>query len=265
MMADARQVELAKLNLMEKFPASYQTALYHRQANKFGSASNTHTEVCPCCDERVDNSPFPTCISATDKVLPGNVALYFLFLKMVLIYLVLRLVLADGYNLYSNWKGHDCGKADVEWLKGCEYSDKYVRFSVSNKVLQTAQLRVVDFLDMGAVLFSIAFFVIYRFVEYNEYVQHDVSEQTQDDYSLYVRNIPIVLFQRKTTNYEEKLSGLFTSIVNQWIARGMAGQEPTKLWASYVDATRRPENTVVRQEHLIDPKRPYANNVVRGV
>jgi len=55
--------------------------------------------------------------------------------------------------------------------------------------------------DLGAVIFSIAFFVIYRFVEYREYIKHDINQQTQDDYSLFVKNIPVVLFERKATNY----------------------------------------------------------------
>ena len=77
----------------------------------------------------------------------------------------------------------------------------------------------------------------------------------------------MVLFERKSINYEQKLSALFTSIVNQWIAKGMAGQEQTKLWYSYLEALKRPENqlqnTATRQ--LIDQTRPYANNIVRGV
>ena len=238
-------------------------ALYHRQANKFGRYSNQRLEVCPCCEERVDNVPYPFCMSSTHTDLPASVALFFQFLKMVIVYLVLRLVLADAFNLITNWYGHDCGRNGVDWLKGCHNTDKYVRASISNKVLNNSQLHIVDLLDLGAVLFSIAFFVIYRFVEYREYVKHDVSEQTQDDYSIFVRNIPIILFQRKAINYEEKLSVLFTSIVNQWIARGMAGQEQTKLWYSYVEAIRRPDN--VMQHPHNDPTRPYANNVVRGV
>jgi hypothetical protein len=31
-------------------------------------------------------------------------------------------------------------------------------------------------------------------VESREYVRHDISEQTQDDYSIFVRNMPIILF-----------------------------------------------------------------------
>jgi hypothetical protein len=47
--SEATQVELIKLNLIEKFPANYLMALYHRQANKFGNDANQRTEVCPCC------------------------------------------------------------------------------------------------------------------------------------------------------------------------------------------------------------------------
>lgn len=230
----AKEVELTKLNLIEKFPASVLMAQYHRQANKFGKANAQQTEVCPCCEERVNNAPYPFCLNSTHEDLPASVALYFLFLKMVIIYLVLRLLIADGYNLFTNWFGHDCGDPKVPEMKGCLYADKYSRASVSNKVLQDDKLWVLGLVDMAAVLFSIAFFVMYRFFEYKEYVRHDVSEQTQDDYSLFVRKIPVVLFQKKATNYEEKISALFTGIVQQWIARGMAGQEQSKLWYSYL-------------------------------
>jgi hypothetical protein len=153
-------------------------------------------------------------MSATHQDLPASVALFFLFIKMVISYLILRLVLADGYNLVTNWNGTDCGNPELPWMRDCIPQDKYLKASIANKVTDKYHLKILEIVNMGAVLFSIVFFFIYHFVEYREYVKHDISEQTQDDFSIFVRHIPLVLFERKASNYEEKLSALFTGIIN---------------------------------------------------
>jgi hypothetical protein len=103
-------------------------------------------------------------MSATHQDLPASVALFFLFLKMVISYLILRLILADGYNLITNWNGSDCGNKELPWMRGCLPQDKYLRASISNKVTNTYQLKILSIVDMSAVLFSIAFFFLYHFV-----------------------------------------------------------------------------------------------------
>ena len=144
---------------------------------------------------------------------------------MVIVYLAMRLVLADGYNLISNEYGHDCGRADVSWLRKCNSSDLYVQGSIVNKVLNSDQLKIQDTLTTIAVLFSIVFFFIYRVREYNEYINHDIHAQTEEDFSLFVRNIPTVLFEPRSIKYELKLLLLFNSIIGEWIERGNAGLE----------------------------------------
>lgn len=105
----AKKTELAKLMLIERFPGSIEMANYHKQANRFGLASNRQVEICPCCDERIDNTPYPICMSTSHPDLPAGIALYFQFVKMVISYLIFRFVLADGYNLLTNFRGNDCG------------------------------------------------------------------------------------------------------------------------------------------------------------
>jgi hypothetical protein len=63
--------------------------------------------------------PYPFCISSTHEDLPASIALFFLFLKMVISYLILRLAMAEGYNLITNWKGGDCGSRELPWMSAC--------------------------------------------------------------------------------------------------------------------------------------------------
>lgn len=115
-MDDAKKTELAKLMLIERFPGSVEMANYHKQANRFGLASNQRIEVCPCCDERIDNRPYPFCMPTDHPDLPADVALYFQFVRMTIIYLIFRFVLADGYNLITNLRGRDCGNWEIPMM-----------------------------------------------------------------------------------------------------------------------------------------------------
>lgn len=160
---------------------------------------------------------------------------------MTIIYLTLRFIIADGFNLFSNWRGGDCGSLKGPLTYICEPTLAMVS-SIGNKFTDYPTLRRVDFLNMIAIIASCAFFAIYRFIQFKEYIRHDLSDQTQDDFSLYIRNIPIAMNDPTACNYEERLSMVFTQIIMQFIAKGQAGQLNNPLWTSYVDVSNRPHN-----------------------
>lgn len=93
---------------------------------------------------------------------------------------------------------------------------------------------MVSLLNLGAIVLSMVFFVLYRWLQYREYIRHDVEEQTQDDFALYVKNIPTVLFEKKSMGYARKLRVVFNEILQMWMNAGKSGAHDTKLWTSYI-------------------------------
>ena len=68
----------------------------------------------------------------------------------------------------------------------------YNKFQDSHK---KATLKIANILGLVVVVGSIIFFLVYRKIQYNLYDQIDHEFQTQDDYTLFVENIPILDFK----------------------------------------------------------------------
>lgn len=107
---------------MYQFPADYKEARVHQMASKFGYSTgklknNEEVPVCPCCESQTSNMELPLCYST----IPGkpevghdvflvntDVSMYFTFIKMAIIYLILRFIVFDLYNILMSSKGGYC-------------------------------------------------------------------------------------------------------------------------------------------------------------
>lgn len=54
----------------------------------------------------------------------------------------------------------------------------------------------LDLLCLIVVIGSIIFFILYRKIQYTIYDKIDAEHQTQDDYTIFVENIPILDFDK---------------------------------------------------------------------
>ena len=121
--------------------------------------------------------------------------MYFLFVRTCILYLAMRLLLADGYSFYINWIGKQCGNPLIANMGSCIMT-KYTRGSIVNSVSGDSKYRLQSILNLIAILGSILCFMFFRKQHYESYIMQDLSEQSQDDYSLFVKNIPVAIFDK---------------------------------------------------------------------
>lgn len=78
--------------------------------------------------------------------------------------------------------------------------------------------KIENILCLIVVVLSIVYFIIYRKIQYNIYEAIDAEHQTQDDYTLFVENIPVLDYkddmenneiEMMEFNYEAKLKNIF--------------------------------------------------------
>lgn len=245
MQTTAGKIELARFALIDRFPARKDLAELHMQANKFGRPSTTDLRLCSCCDERINNEPFQYCLASSEPSLPAGISLFFMFIKISVVFLALKFTICDGYDVYTNWFGGDCSKRDGSATKQCE-SNASLRASVINKQNHHELLFQMDIMHLYALFVFAVYFLLVRLVQYREYVQHDIGEHTQDDYAIYVRNIPSVLLGESKFNFTQRLKAVFEEMIGQWVLAGQRGGDTSRLWKSYVETINRPHNVEAR-------------------
>ncbi len=54
---------------------------------------------------------------------------------------------------------------------------------------------ILDILNLATVILSLLFFNAFRQVQYKLYDKIDATKQTQDDYSLFITDIPVLDFE----------------------------------------------------------------------
>lgn len=62
-----------------------------------------------------------------------------------------------------------------------------------NKMDQQHEVFMVDILNLAFVGFSIVFFTCYQVYLYKWFIRMSVSIQTEDDFSLFITNIPVII------------------------------------------------------------------------
>lgn len=159
----------------------------HYKSNMFGVRRGHENRVCPCCLERIKDTQFDFCATDVESsFLSSDIVLFFAFVRMLIYYFILRFIISDAYNLYTNYIGSDCSRTQY-----CRPSIVQ-KLSIVNKLTHSGELFMVDLLNFAFVGISIIYFFSYDRYLYNWYYNMSVSIQTEDDFSIFVTNIPII-------------------------------------------------------------------------
>ena len=139
----------------------------------------------------------------------SSVAFFFTFIKYLIIMFVIRFAIVDSYNLFSNLIN---GKYCTENCTGNFWSYASLIYKSNREDL----IVVTEILSFVSIVFMIIYFLVYRRFQYTMYDSIDKTNQTQDDYSIFVEYIPILNFPEKSITsechfkYDEDLEMLFS-------------------------------------------------------
>lgn len=116
------QKEKIRMKNMHQFPAVSEDALKHQKANMFGyrsTPSETSNErICSCCGQSVHLQIAPLCNSLESTMdrkegdygvpyeITSEMTIFFQLIKMLIIYLLLRLILIQGFQIWSIADSH---------------------------------------------------------------------------------------------------------------------------------------------------------------
>lgn len=117
----------------------------------------------------------------------SGVALFFTFIKSMIIYFLLRAVIVDIFNIITNLNdGQNCEGECVEQF--------FTMASVLHKDNRLDLINVTDILTFCTIILSMVYFLVFRRAQYKIYCIIDEKNQTEDDYSIFVEDIPVLNF-----------------------------------------------------------------------
>ena len=119
--------------------------------------------------------------------------MFFSFIKMAIIYLLIVFLVVDAYQLIVNILGNYCDK-NVNLCEG-NFFGKFSTYNLYEDKTMKGYVYTMDILCLLIVLGSIPFFIAYRKIQYQIYDKIDAENQTQDDYTILVEDIPILDFK----------------------------------------------------------------------
>lgn len=201
--------EIDKLSIVDRYPSRLELALIHQGANKFGTPVHSYRKVCTCCDSHVYVKSINCCGSFTSVACDPGITVLFNFLKTIIIFLVLLFLVGSSYNLYTNIYGGQCGNPNIAPLVRCVPHPIFLLSPVNKLLDQTAFWNMQLFTLLTALL-AILFFIYYRKRHYDCYMTAQELVQNQEEYTLYITNIPVVMDDVGSSDYENKLKSLLT-------------------------------------------------------
>ena len=140
--------------------------------------------------------------------------------------------MTDAYNLYTSYIGSDC-------LRTLHCRSTIIqKLSIVNKITHTTELFYVDLLNFAFVGLSIIYFSAYDRYLYNWFYSMSVSIQTEDDFSIFVTNIPVIQNVDENLNMEY-VSGIekyFNDIVVDWLRNPADDRD---LYNDYANVARK--------------------------
>lgn len=167
-------------------------------------------------------------------MLNSGASMFFTFIKMTIVYLLLRFIITDGFNLVTNFLATYCNDSTHE----CE-DNSFARASIFNKVTPEgdSDVMIVDILNLVTVVFSIIYFLVYHKYQSQIYSLLDSSAHTQDDYTVFVQNIPVYMAVSKNNKgqfsfeYEMGLKKIFEDAITEWIyqLKNQSAEESNEL------------------------------------
>ena len=152
--------------------------MVHKRATKYGYSNRklrdgADVPVCPDCENYPSTMDIGLCYpthphAPVEKedvfLLQTGVSMYFTFAKMVIIFLVIRFLVVDIYNVAASAGGHFCSQYALSHTK------ELCALTLSGYNLKSVQdqgkLNVLDILNLLLTVLSIVYFAIYRKLVY---------------------------------------------------------------------------------------------------
>lgn len=175
-------------------------ALIHQAANKFGVPVHTNRKICACCDAHVYVKSIGCCDDFTKIPCDPGITVLFNFIRTVIIFLIFLFLSGSLYNLYTNITGNQCGNPNIPPLVRC-VPHPFFRLSPVNKLMNKAAFWNQQLFTLLTVLLSIIFFIAYRKIHYDSYMTAQELVQNQEEFTLYITNIPVVMDEVGSTDY----------------------------------------------------------------
>lgn len=165
----------------------------------------------------------------------SDIILFFSFIRTLIIYLVIHLLVSDLYNLSAIMAGHACSNRFSRCPKTFT-----AMMAITNKLHIKDPLHTLDILNLVLIVVSILYFAFIRRSEYEKFDFYENEMQTEDDYAVFVTGVPILLYdeERNKMVYSQELRQMFTATIQNWLQQNRNGSiDPTYL--SYVQAAQR--------------------------
>lgn len=117
--------------------------------------------------------------------------MYFTFIKMAIIYLILRFLVFDLFNIMKSIDGGYCAEVSS--------SDEPCAYFRSGYNLKSAKdqdvLNIIDILSLSFTVLSIVFFLIFRKQQYQLRDWLDFNEISQDDFTVLIEDVPKFIYE----------------------------------------------------------------------
>lgn len=161
-----------------RYPADFEEAVAHAESFRFGYKPKTlingkANPRCPCCDNLLGTIPLSFCSYPTDPkvikdenifLLPNGVSIYFTFIKLLIYYLVLRLIFFDVWVIFFSQYGDYCSNLYHNTVSPTDYCDT---LTSGFNLTAFGNYKELRYLDMANLIFC---FVSLIYLEYCAYV-----------------------------------------------------------------------------------------------
>lgn len=184
-------------------PPNDEDAELHRAASSFGYNPPFEKEqkisVCPCCELPINTIQLPMTISTTPTtnsdgkvqffVLDSGASLFFTFIKMGIVYLGMLFVISNLYPAHTSYFTDEYCRMSQEHC-GDSWFIRFspVKFSKTNYGYNYDIMNILNVIMIGV---SIAYFIYYRRYQYEIYGMLDLHNETQDDFTVIVKDMPM--------------------------------------------------------------------------
>lgn len=151
--------------------------------------------------------------------LNSDVTLFFFFIKMSIFYLLLRFLVTDSYNIYSSMHGHYCTNFPTMCAN---LFNSYLSGYNKHTDEDAPYLELMNTINIFMTVLSLLFCLYNRKVQYNLFEMLDQTDITQDDFSIWIENIPQIITAESPLccDYEQYLNRMVDSKLKKWILEG---------------------------------------------
>ncbi|KAL4481493.1 hypothetical protein ABPG74_007582 [Tetrahymena malaccensis] len=183
----------------EKIPGDFILAEDHRKATRVGPELNEKEKrtlslgedcnKCDCCGRNVERKPLDLNCNITDlSFLGSGFPMFFQFVKLIILYLVIILMLSGLYNIFQNEKGAECQPINTKLT--C-YKNWVNVYTLGNRSNDESSIFMQQWLNL------LTIFALIAYTQYIIYTQRQLDQLADEvcispgDYTVMISNIPI--------------------------------------------------------------------------